>query len=124
LGHALWYQRDPVGYLQHCTKTLGPIFRLNMAGKKMSGIGEGGEGGKRNSQDGVSILKQLATMPESILSARQAVADIGFEQTLGWLNVHEGTLLHKGYNMMQQQQQQYRVGNKNIWIEGLQKALW
>jgi hypothetical protein len=58
LGHALWYQRDPVGYLQHCTKTVGPIFRLNMAGKQMILVcGGSGEGGRRNSQDGVSIPK-------------------------------------------------------------------
>jgi hypothetical protein len=46
----------------------------------------------------------------------KAVADIGFEQTLGYLNVHQETDLHKGiiigYNMMQQQQ--CSMGSNNI----------
>jgi hypothetical protein len=99
-----------------------------MAGKQMILVCGGGNGA--GTKDEMSITKQLANMPESILSAQQAVADIGFEQTLGWLNVHEGTQVHKriikGYMMQQQQQQQHQQrggNNNNIWKEALQHAL-
>ena len=38
---------------------------------------------------------QVATAPESVLSARAAVADFGFEYTLGNRNVSMGTDFHK-----------------------------
>ncbi|KAG7338144.1 cytochrome P450 [Nitzschia inconspicua] len=117
LGHALLYKKDPVGYLQECTTTLGPIFTLNMAGKHMVMICD------------QELQQQLAILPESVLSARQAVADIGFEQTLGILNVHEGTSLHKGiikgYMMTQQQikhKQNQGKGN-DVWIMALRESM-
>ncbi|KAL3912331.1 MAG: hypothetical protein SGILL_006925, partial [Bacillariaceae sp.] len=78
------------------------IFQLNLAGKHMIVVCDApavaGDDGDENDIiiSSNSIQRQLATMPESILSAKQAVADIGFEQTLGALNVYEGTTLHKG----------------------------
>ena len=42
-----------------------------------------------------SAIQAVATASESKLSARRAVADIGFEQTLGPRNVYEGTDVHK-----------------------------
>jgi hypothetical protein len=66
-------------------------------------------------------LSNLPTCPNRSWMPDKAVADIGFEQTLGYLNVHQETDLHKGiiigYNMMQQQQ--CSMGSNNIWIEDL-----
>lgn len=42
-----------------------------------------------------AVIKEVATASESILSARRAVAEIGFNETLGSLNVYFGTDLHK-----------------------------
>jgi cytochrome P450 len=80
LGHALLYKKDPPAFLM----SGGDIFRINMAGKEMIVIG-------RN----CPALKQIATSKESTCSARDAIAAVGFEQTLGFLNVHSGTDIHK-----------------------------
>lgn len=115
LGHALLYKKDPVGFLVRTCQQLrrqqwdkvdaeddvgsagnattgatnninagATIFQLNLAGKHMILV------------CGPEEQKQVAIMPESVLSARQAVAEIGFEYTLGTKNVYEGTNLHKG----------------------------
>jgi hypothetical protein len=42
-----------------------------------------------------SILKQFDSMPEKALSSQVAVADIGFEFTLGNFNIYSGTAIHK-----------------------------
>mmetsp|Transcript_14022 Transcript_14022/g.35280 ORF Transcript_14022/g.35280 Transcript_14022/m.35280 type:complete len:493 (+) Transcript_14022:34-1512(+) len=84
LGHALSYRKDPPGFLVNTRKACGPVFQLNLAGKKMILV------------CGPDQQRQLATQPESILSLRKAVGAIGFEQTLGYKNVHTGTQLHKG----------------------------
>lgn len=81
LGHALAYKDDPATFLS--SQTL-PVFRINLAGREMIVVGRD-----------VRAMKQVATLPESVLSARQAVADIGFEYTLGKNNVHIGTDWHK-----------------------------
>jgi hypothetical protein len=41
------------------------------------------------------MLAQVAEQTERTLSARQAVAAVGFEQTLGSYSVHHGTDMHK-----------------------------
>jgi hypothetical protein len=99
LGHALLYKKDPSGFLDHSCRQVvknndssridkvsdrTPIFAINLAGKNMVIIG-------RNCR----ALQQITAMPESLCSARQPLADIGFEQMLGYRNVHVGTDLHK-----------------------------
>ena len=81
---ALSYRRDPPGFLIRMRSQCGPIFQLNLAGKKMILV------------CGPKEQRQLATVPESVLSLREAVGAIGFEQTLGYKNVHKGTNIHKG----------------------------
>jgi len=84
LGHALSYRRDPPGFLIRMRRQCGPIFQLNLAGKIMILV------------CGPKEQLQLANVPESVLSLREAVGAIGFEQTLGYKNVHKGTNIHKG----------------------------
>lgn len=83
LGHALKYRQDPGKFLVESSKQVGEIFQINLAGKHMIVA------------CGARMQRMVASAPESILSARHAIADIGFEQTLGYLNVHKGTDLHK-----------------------------
>ena len=84
LGHALAYKADPADFLATQCRTVGNIFRINLAGKIMTVIGPDR-----------AVTKRVASASESVLSARQAVLAIGFEETLGVLNVLEGTDLHK-----------------------------
>jgi sterol 14-demethylase len=84
IGHALLYKHDPPGFLNKACEQVGPIFRINLAGKHMILIGRD-----------CAALRQVATSTESICSARDAVAAIGFEETLGYRNVHVGTDIHK-----------------------------
>ena len=84
LGHALRYKEDPAAFLSWAVKEVGAVFRVNLAGKRMVVVGP-----LR------SAIQAVATASESKLSARRAVADIGFEQTLGPRNVYEGTDVHK-----------------------------
>lgn len=81
LGHALAYKQDPASFL--CSQHY-PIFQINLVGRRMIVV----------SSD-ERAMKQVATLPERILSARQAVADVGFEYTLGLFNVYKGTDWHK-----------------------------
>ena len=84
LGHALLYRKDPPGFLVRTRTQCGPVFKLNLAGKKMILV------------CGAEEQRQLASLPESVMSLRKAVGAIGFEQTLGYKNVHTGTQIHKG----------------------------
>jgi cytochrome P450 len=84
LGHALAYRKDPTGFLLRAFKQVGAIFQLNLAGKHMFVVAD------------MEAQRIVSKAPERVLSARQAVADIGFDVTLGTLNVHKGTDLHKG----------------------------
>ena len=84
LGHALAYKDDPAAFLVATCESVGPIFSINLAGKRMIVVGPS-----------ITATKQVALAPESQLSARQAVADIGFNETLGPLNVFRGTDMHK-----------------------------
>jgi sterol 14-demethylase len=109
LGHALKYRKNPAQFLVQTSKTTGPIFQLNLAGKHMIVA------------SGPTEQAYIATAPESIMSAKHAVAEIGFEQSLGHNNVHEGTEIHKGIvkgiwltNPNQQVQQ---------WIVAIESAL-
>jgi cytochrome P450 len=110
LGHALLYKQDPAKFLVTTSQKLR-IFQLNLAGKRMVLV------------CGPEEQRQVASMPESIFSARQAVADIGFEYTLGSTNVHEGTDFHKGivkgifHNPNEADRQ------VTVWLKSIQDAL-
>jgi cytochrome P450 len=106
LGHALAYKSDPASFITKQCEKLGPCFSINLAGKRMvivahvskrqatsSGTAAGSAAPAAN--DAASLVKRVAWAPESVLSARQAVLDIGFDETLGALNVTVGTDLHK-----------------------------
>ena len=80
LGHALAYRRDPPGFLR---KTLSkhPVAKIDLAGTHMV-IMEGN-------------LKIALASERNVASARHAIANLGFEETLGAFNVHSGTDIHK-----------------------------
>ena len=84
LGHALKYKQCPASFVMRQCATVGPIFSINLAGKRMIVVG--------NSEE---LLRQVACQPERVLSAREAVAQVGFDQMLGHFSVHRGTDLHK-----------------------------
>ena len=85
LGNALQYKENPTGCIRHQQQaTNSKIFRLNMAGRKMVVVGADPD-----------AMKQVASQPESVMSSCRAVAEIGFEYTLGTFNVYHGTAWHK-----------------------------
>ena len=84
LGHALAYRKDPASFLRSAQQAVGPVFRINLAGRRMIVVGS-----DRRAHH------QVAHSAESVLSARQAVAEIGFEYTLGSRSVFRGTDFHK-----------------------------
>lgn len=55
------YRQDPPGFLVRTRRECGPIFQLNLAGKKMILV------------CGQEEQRQLANAPESIMSLRKAV---------------------------------------------------
>ena len=113
LGHALRYKKDPSGFLLSTCQQVGNIFQLNMAGKHMYLV------------CGNKFQKQIASSPETICSARQAVADLGFEQTLGRRNVHQGTDLHKGIikGLGWSSSSSSSTNSPRIWMESIQTAI-
>ena len=90
IGHALAYKKNPAAFLIRQAQTVGSVFRINLAGRRMVVLTCGGA-----SESEMQQVKTAMTLPESQLSARDAVADIGFEYTLGRANVYEGTDFHK-----------------------------
>eukprot|EP00934_Nitzschia_sp_Nitz4_P006210 Nitzschia sp. Nitz4//scaffold120_size68122//3266//5905//NITZ4_006035-RA/size68122-processed-gene-0.44-mRNA-1//-1//CDS//3329534251//6200//frame0 len=84
LGHALQYKENPPAFISKTSKEIGSVFRLNMAGKEMVIV------------TGPEAQRDVAMKPESQLSARQEVANLGFLEMLGNLNVYTGSDLHKG----------------------------
>lgn len=95
LGHALAYKKDPAAFLLRQSRTVGSIFRINLAGRRMTVLSGCGGGKGENLSAEVNLLKNAVNTPERILSARDAVSSIGFEHTLGVANVYEGTNFHK-----------------------------
>ena len=83
LGHALSYKGDPAAFLTKQCSAVGPCFSINLVGKKMVVVGQSRE-----------AVMQVACASESVLSAREAILDIGFDWTLGRLNVLVGTAAH------------------------------
>eukprot|EP00040_Diaphanoeca_grandis_P005021 m.31018 g.31018 ORF g.31018 m.31018 type:complete len:516 (+) comp16384_c0_seq1:67-1614(+) len=83
LGHALSYKKDPPGYLESQTKALGGVFKLNLAGLHITIVSD------------AAACKAFATAPSQVLSLKHAVADFGFQDTLGPLNVHLGSDVHR-----------------------------
>lgn len=109
LGHALLYKQDPPGFLTQTRNQVGNVFRLNLAGKEMIVV------------VGPNEQRVVAKAPESEYSARQAVANVGFLQLLGSLNVHTGADVHKGivkgvWHSNPNQQVQ-------MWLKSLEKSL-
>ena len=89
IGHALAYKKNPAAFLIRQAQTVGSVFRINLAGRRMIVLCGGA------SESEMQQVKTAMTLPERQLSARDAVADIGFEYTLGRANVYEGTDFHK-----------------------------
>jgi cytochrome P450 len=109
LGNALQYKDDPTGCIRDQEKRTGSkVFRLNLAGRKIVIVGSCPE-----------TMKYVATQPESILSSCRAVAEIGFEYTLGHFNVYKGTAWHKAIL------KNYVMGDKfqTIFLPGMFHAL-
>ena len=90
IGHALAYKKNPAAFLIRQAQTVGSVFRINLAGRRMVVLTCGGA-----SESEMQQVKTAMDLPERQLSARDAVADIGFEYTLGRANVYEGTDFHK-----------------------------
>ena len=91
LGHAISYKKDPPRFLQASQTALcknstsdGSLFRINLAGRHMIVVGASDQ-----------LQKQVALQPESVLSSYQAIAQIGFDASLGKTNVFTGTEFHK-----------------------------
>ena len=85
LGHALLYKTNPTGCIRQLESTTdSKLFRINLAGRRMIVLGSDPQ-----------AMQFLAQQPESTLSSRRAVAELGFEYVLGSLNVYEGTDWHK-----------------------------
>lgn len=84
IGHSLEYGKDPPAFLQKVSKQVGSsIFWVNLAGQHMLMV------------TGVEELRLLTKIPESKLSARQAVLGFGFEHLLGLRNILGGVDVHK-----------------------------
>lgn len=83
LGNALAYKDHPDEFLYTQMKTLGSIFKINLAGLETTIV---------TSHTG---MQQFAMAPESVLSSKSAVSDFGFRYTLGNDNVFRGTQFHK-----------------------------
>ncbi|KAH8075454.1 cytochrome p450 [Aureococcus anophagefferens] len=84
LGHALAYQKGPADFVAAQCRAVGPVFRVNLAGKRMVVVG-----------DSLDVVRQVTRAPERALSSKDAVAAVGFAETLGRRNVFEGTDFHK-----------------------------
>ena len=83
IGHALSYKGDPAAFLTKQCCTVGPCFSIDLAGKKMVVVGHCRE-----------AVRQVACASESVLSSREALLELGFDWTLGELNVLVGTAAH------------------------------
>lgn len=83
LGNALQYKKCPSTFLCQTAARYGPVFRLNLAGMETTVVCS------------AEAMRQFAFAPESVLSAKEAVSDLGFDYTLGTFNVSKGTDIHK-----------------------------
>jgi len=106
LGHALRYKADPPGFLRASAEATGGggLLEINLAGRRMvivtsststassSSTSTTDEDGGDGDED---AMRTVATLPESVCSARHAVAEIGFEYLLGNFNVYWGTDVQK-----------------------------
>jgi sterol 14alpha-demethylase len=84
LGHALAYKKNPPQFLSSAFENYGNVIRINLAGKQMVVFG-------RDCPE----LRQVASAPERTVSARDAVQEVGFAETLGYFNISKGTDIHK-----------------------------
>lgn len=83
LGCALAYRPDPATFLTRMVRDVGPVFTLDLAGLKMTIVAD------------PELLGQVHLTPEAVLSARTAQAELGFERTLGAVNVRTATDHHR-----------------------------
>ena len=90
LGHALSYKKNPAAFLRKAVDTCGPIFRLNLAGRRFVAVTD-----SNDNTTSSSLVRQVGKLTESEASARLAVSEIGFDYTLGRANVFVGTEWHK-----------------------------
>ena len=85
VGHALSYRKNSPAFLRQCQAAVGGgVFGINLAGRRMVVIGSD-----------ATAHRQVAMTAETTLSARRAIADIGFHYMLGQRSVHLGTDFHK-----------------------------
>ena len=66
LGHALSYKASPPDFLSRAREACGPVFRINLAGMVTTVVSD------------VASMKAVATAPEKLLSARDAVRNVAF----------------------------------------------
>ena len=66
LGHALLYKKDPPGFLVRSQQAVGPLFRINLLGRKMIVVGAD-----------TALQTSMARQTESTLSSHQAIAQVG-----------------------------------------------
>ena len=92
LGHALAYKQDPPSFLSNQEKLVGSIFRINLAGRKMTIVGSSAAS---DSDVSNQVMRQIAKQSNSILSSTKAIADIGFYETLGEWNALHGPDFHR-----------------------------
>jgi cytochrome P450 len=83
LGHALSYKHDPPAFLLANAAASGGVFSLNLAGFRTTMVSD------------TVAMRAVAVAPPSVLSLRHAVADFGFNDALGPLNVFLGSDVHR-----------------------------
>lgn len=84
LGHALRYKSGPAAFLADQARRLGPVFRLNLAGKRMVLIA--------GSPD---TTRQVTFASDAVISATRPLLLVGFGEALGTYSVLEGGDFHK-----------------------------
>ncbi|KAL1522919.1 hypothetical protein AB1Y20_017884 [Prymnesium parvum] len=84
LGHALSYHASPTAFLLSQRSRIGPIFKLNLAGRRVVVVCGGRE-----------AAKKVATAAERVLSARRAMEAVGLGESLGAVNVGLGAEFHR-----------------------------
>lgn len=108
IGHALAYKKDPNAFFRQCRQAVGPVFRINLAGRNMIVVANH------------NLVAKMASQPENVLSSADAVLVIGFDFTLGEYNVKKGTNFHK--RVMKQKVYKPSSWNEEI-VPSLRRAL-
>ena len=85
LGHALEYKKDPVHFLMKQVRSGVGAVRINLAGRQMILI----------TGNDWNLYQTICQQQEHVVSSIQAIASVGFIQTLGYQNVFHGTNFQK-----------------------------